>query len=360
MSYDYIEEHLTECKIALVKCPNECEDETEKTVCVKRTDLSHHLKEECPYRKYECKLCKRTGIYQDLGPTHEQNCPKRKVDCPNTGCGKTMEYRLLNVHVTKECEYTVIPCEVCGTKFERKSLAEHKQSDMHHAIHDKTAKNIAKTSSDAAKTSSNVSKMSRDAAKMSESVEKLKKEVKSLRRWLIAAVVICLLLLAAVTIVTTEISMKASNETEVVKELVLSMHMDISEFLESHTQSDDMGTETLDNRTTTTPKEKVVKKAADLKKKLAGKIPKPKAKVAASKEKGAAANATVPARELTPEEKVTALEEKVAALQEKLGIPEEDKDQALAEQEESWTTGLLSWICLITLLYMLYMCTKRA
>ena len=103
---------------------------------VKRMDLSHHLKEECAKRKHQCKLCGETGTYQDLGPTHERNCLKRKVNCTNTGCGKNMEYRLLNEHVTNECDHTVIPCNTCGTEVKRKNWKEHLLHDNHHRIHE--------------------------------------------------------------------------------------------------------------------------------------------------------------------------------------------------------------------------------
>ena len=201
---------MVKCKTTRVPCPNRCGKK--KVKHMKRMDLCRHLKEECPNRRYECKLCGETGTYQNLGPTHEQSCPKRKVDCPNAGCGKNMKYCQLDIHIALECEYAKIPCETCGAQVERKNWDEHQLHNAHHAIHEKNTKLTEKSFEDVsklhkmtgelfAKTSEYSVQTSEYSTKTSEVSVKLRRELNFLRWSLIAAGVICVLLLGTVIVV---------------------------------------------------------------------------------------------------------------------------------------------------------------
>ena len=223
-TYGNVEYHLKKCKYTSVPCPNKCGKKNTKHV--KRMDLSHHLKEECPNRRYECKLCGETGTYQELGPSHERNCPKRKVDCPNAGCGKNMAYHLLGLHIAHECDYTKIPCDVCGTQVESKKWNDHRLHDVHHAIHMKTMVITAAIF----ETVQNVSEAAeRKSEKTSEAVVQLRRELNFLRLLLIIAGVVCAILLAAVLTLIVVLTLKGANETDIVKRIVLSEQAKVSE-----------------------------------------------------------------------------------------------------------------------------------
>ena len=227
-TYGYVEYHLKKCKYTWVPCPSKCGKKITKYV--KRMDLSHHLKEECPNRRYECKLCGETGTYQELGPSHERNCPRRKVECPNAGCGKKLVYHLLGLHIAHECNYTKIPCEICGVQVESKNWNDHRLHDAHHAIHRKTMMatsaifETVQNTSEAAK---------RKSEKTSEAVlelrMELRMELKIMRLLLIKAGVICVILLAALLMLIVVLTLRGANETEIVKRIVLSEQAKVSE-----------------------------------------------------------------------------------------------------------------------------------
>ena len=359
-----VENHLKKCKIMSVPCPNKCGKKKSKQV--KRMYLSHHLKEECPNRQYECKLCGETGTFQNLGQTHEQNCLKRKVNCPNTGCGKIMEYHLLTDHIANECDHTLIPCKICGAQVKRKNLDEHEQGDTHHATHLKTwdrittlSDLIVQTSTVAhenyAKQSEEVTKLTRELSvklteygvkqrevnmKHSEDIAKLKREVNLFRLSLIIAGVICILLLGTVIVV---LNLRTSNETDTVKEFVLSLQANVSALQEAHI--DTMAKEKVASPKKKAPEEKVAspkkkapeEKVAAPKEKVASPKQKaPKEKVAAPKEKVASPKQKAPKEKVAaPKEKVAspkkkAMKEKIAAPKEKVDVPKTLKQQTVA------------------------------
>ena len=125
-TFGTVEEHLAACKITLVPCPNDgCEDR------IKRVDLHNHVKNECPNREHECERCKEKGTFQQMTQFHDQNCKKIVVECPNAECDKRFERCHSVVHLAKDCEYTKIPCKLCGIEVTRNNWAEHKRSDIH-------------------------------------------------------------------------------------------------------------------------------------------------------------------------------------------------------------------------------------
>ena len=215
-TYGDVEYHLKKCKYTSVLCPNKCGKKNTKHV--KRMDLSHHLKEECHNRSTSASCVGRQEpIYQELGPSHEQNCPKRKVDCPNAGCGKNVEHHLLGLHIAHECDYTKIPCEVCGTQVASKKWNDHRLHDAHHAIHMKTMVVTAAI----LETVQNASEAAeRKSEKTSEAVVQLRRELNFLRLVLIKAGVVCVILLAAVLTLIVVLTLRGSNETEAISDKV--------------------------------------------------------------------------------------------------------------------------------------------
>ena len=122
-----LDDHLTTCGYALLRCTNQCMDNTEE-VWILRHDLDHHLKDKCPNRQYQCPHCKDTGRYCDITTTHLDICPKLKVSCPNDGCKASVPRCDLVNHRSK-CQYEEVLCKYaaigCGKELLRKDLEQH-------------------------------------------------------------------------------------------------------------------------------------------------------------------------------------------------------------------------------------------
>ena len=80
-----LDNHLTTCGYALLRCTNKCTNKTEE-VYVLRRDMDNHLKNMCPNRQYQCPHCKDTGRHYEITTTHLDTCPKLKIRCPNAQC----------------------------------------------------------------------------------------------------------------------------------------------------------------------------------------------------------------------------------------------------------------------------------
>ena len=42
-----------------------------------------HLKSECELHEVNCEYCNTTGSYQWINSSHQEECPKYPVECPN-------------------------------------------------------------------------------------------------------------------------------------------------------------------------------------------------------------------------------------------------------------------------------------
>ena len=103
-----LDNHLKTCEYTLLRCTNECTNNTSK-VYVLRRDLDQHLNNVCPNRQFKCPHCKITERYCDITTTHLYKCPKVNVYCPNDGC-KAIVFRCkLSEHLTT-CEYALLGC----------------------------------------------------------------------------------------------------------------------------------------------------------------------------------------------------------------------------------------------------------
>ena len=102
-----LDNHLTTCEYALLRCTNECMYNTGK-VYVLRRNLDQHLK-KCPNRQYQCPHCEATGRHCDITTTHLDTCPKVEVPCPNTDCKALMARCEISDHLAT-CEYTLLHC----------------------------------------------------------------------------------------------------------------------------------------------------------------------------------------------------------------------------------------------------------
>ena len=126
----FLNDHLTACVYALLRCPNKC---MEKKIL--RCDLDHHLKIECPNRKYQCPHCRTTGRYCNITTIHLVTCPKVEIHCPNTDCkASVMRCNLSNHRST--CQFEKVPCKYAGIGCRkeplRKDLEQHENDATLH------------------------------------------------------------------------------------------------------------------------------------------------------------------------------------------------------------------------------------
>ena len=122
-----LDNHLTTCGYALLRCTNKCTNNTEE-VYVLRRDMDNHLTNTCPNRQYQCPHCKDTGRHCETTTIHLITCPKLKIPCPNDGCDGSVPCCELSDHQTK-CLFEKVPCKYAGIGCEEKPL--HKDLQQH-------------------------------------------------------------------------------------------------------------------------------------------------------------------------------------------------------------------------------------
>ena len=129
-----LENHLTNCGFSLLPCPNECKKDNE-TVKLLRKDIEGHKKKKCPRRQYKCYHCRESGEYQERTTTHLEECPKKKIRCPNIGCGEEIERCDISQH-HQECLFESVSCKYikigCKRNFLRKNVEEHHNDSQEH------------------------------------------------------------------------------------------------------------------------------------------------------------------------------------------------------------------------------------
>ena len=99
-----LDDHLTTCAYALLRCPNKCMNK-KKVVQISRRNLKRHLMKRCPNRQYQCPHCKVTGKYCHITTTHLVKCEMLKIPCPN--CKVVVPRCKLSDHLAT-CKYTLL------------------------------------------------------------------------------------------------------------------------------------------------------------------------------------------------------------------------------------------------------------
>lgn len=124
------EDHASRCGYASVSCPNKC-----NTEAILRNTLNGHLN-ECPMREFICVWCMKIGTFTHITSEHEQVCLLKRVGCPQPGCRKVMERKLINDHIASNCKYSVVPCKYdsigCCMKKRRIEISDHEAKDGEH------------------------------------------------------------------------------------------------------------------------------------------------------------------------------------------------------------------------------------
>ncbi len=137
--------HLKTCDYALLPCDNDCTDNGQ-TVTFLRKNLSDHLTNHCPRRKYQCRHCNEMGEHHERTSTHLDTCPQLTVLCPNKsrythkgiinlGCKTLIPRCQVPAHIST-CEHGFVPCKYaeagCEEKLRRKHRKEHEENYQFH------------------------------------------------------------------------------------------------------------------------------------------------------------------------------------------------------------------------------------
>ena len=99
-----VDEHEATCELALVPCPQKCEE------AILRRELMEHVKDRCPFREYQCQHCQMEHTYAHITGPHDEICPKKVVPCANADCTETVERKGVKRHL-EECPFTEVSCK---------------------------------------------------------------------------------------------------------------------------------------------------------------------------------------------------------------------------------------------------------
>ena len=128
-----IQDHLNLCDFSLFLCPNQCQEDG-KVVQVMKKNLDDHITKHCPNRTEMCPLCGNIG--KQNVHEHEQLCPRKVVNCPQTGCFDSMEREKLLVHMESVCKFTEVDCKFkdfgCNVRKVRMFIKQHEEDVQLH------------------------------------------------------------------------------------------------------------------------------------------------------------------------------------------------------------------------------------
>ncbi|XP_028340842.1 TNF receptor-associated factor 4 isoform X1 [Physeter macrocephalus] len=113
----HLQGHLNTCSFNVVPCPNRCPAK------LSRRDLPAHLQHDCPKRRLKCEFC-GCDFSGEAFESHEGVCPQESVYCENK-CGARMMRRLLAQHATSECPKRTQPCTYCTKEFVFDTIQSH-------------------------------------------------------------------------------------------------------------------------------------------------------------------------------------------------------------------------------------------
>jgi len=125
-----MEEHLNKtltarnigCLYTEVYCSNEC------GVVIQRRLLEDHLKLECELRQVKCKYCDSAGSYQWINASHQKECPKYPIECPNHCEVGHVRREEMGVHL-EECPLAIVKCPFavvgCDSVVKREEMVGH-------------------------------------------------------------------------------------------------------------------------------------------------------------------------------------------------------------------------------------------
>lgn len=115
--------HLNNCPLQSVQCSNGCE------VQVLRKQLEGHLMDDCVRRQVACEYCKTVDSFEEITGSHLGVCSQFPLDCPNKCSDQKILRQDLPDHIEKDCPLHVVGCEFahvgCTARFSRRDRADH-------------------------------------------------------------------------------------------------------------------------------------------------------------------------------------------------------------------------------------------
>ena len=112
----------TGCPFTELQCSNGC------GVVMQRRLVEGHLKSECELREVKCEYCNTTGSYQWINSSHQEECPKYPVECPNHCEAGHVKREEISKHL-EECPLAIVECPYaavgCESIVRRKEQMEH-------------------------------------------------------------------------------------------------------------------------------------------------------------------------------------------------------------------------------------------
>ena len=112
----------TGCPFTELQCSNGC------GVVMQRRLVEGHLKSECELREVKCEYCNTTGSYQWINSSHQEECPKYPVECPNHCEVGHVRREEISRHL-EECPLAIVECPYaavgCESVVRRKEQMEH-------------------------------------------------------------------------------------------------------------------------------------------------------------------------------------------------------------------------------------------
>ncbi|XP_041348964.1 TNF receptor-associated factor 4-like isoform X2 [Gigantopelta aegis] len=113
-----LQAHMDICRYDAVPCPNRC------SAKLSPLSLEDHLEYTCSKRKTKCEFCTQEFNAEYFDNTHYGNCPKEVVWCENK-CGAKLERRYLSNHMKNECHKRTVSCNYCSREFVQETLQTH-------------------------------------------------------------------------------------------------------------------------------------------------------------------------------------------------------------------------------------------
>ncbi|XP_019374928.1 PREDICTED: TNF receptor-associated factor 6 isoform X2 [Gavialis gangeticus] len=121
MELRHLEEHQLQCNFSCVECP-QCLGSFQKN------QMKEHMTQECPRRKVCCPNCATSMAYEDK-EHHEEHCPLANVFCEY--CNTVLIREQMPNHYDNDCPTAPVPCTYsafgCPEKMQRNELARHMQ-----------------------------------------------------------------------------------------------------------------------------------------------------------------------------------------------------------------------------------------
>ena len=119
------------CDYELVTCNNaQCYEQVE------RKQLTKHMQNACPKRRYKCPHCRKEDTYLEITTTHLTTCERIPLPCP-AGCDKLgLVRRDMAHHLSEDCPHELVPCTYtiagCQQIMKQKDLHKHLQDKDQH------------------------------------------------------------------------------------------------------------------------------------------------------------------------------------------------------------------------------------